>query len=200
MTMQMKIVSSLAAVLFAGAVVVSAQQRTGTTAIGPGQDHSGSLSKTTTTAPKSADESFVKEVAQGGVAEVELGKLATEKASNDRVKQFGQKMVTDHTKANDELKPIATSKNIPIASNLNSKHQATYNRMKGMPGAAFDRAYVSDMLRDHEKDVVAFRKESTSGQDPDVKAFAAKTLPTLEEHLKMIRDLSKEIGATATGN
>jgi putative membrane protein len=200
--MQMKIVSSVAAVLFAGAVVVSAQQRTGTTPLAPGQDHSGTSTKTTTTAPttRSADENFVKEAAKGGVAEVELGKLATEKASNERVKQFGQKMVTDHSKANDELKPIATSKNIQIASDLDSKHQATYNRMKAMSGAAFDRAYVSDMLRDHEKDVAAFRKESTSGQDPDVKAFAAKTLPTLEEHLKMIRDLSKEIGATATGN
>ena len=192
--MQMKIVSSVAAVLFAAAVVVSAQQ----TQPGPGQDHS--QASTTTKARASADEGFVKEAAKGGLAEVELGKLATEKASNDRVKQFGQKMVTDHSKANDELKPIAASKNIQVASELDSKDEATYNRMKGMSGAAFDRAYVSDMLRDHEKDVAAFRKESTSGHDPDVKAFAAKTLPTLEEHLKMIRDLSKDIGVTATGN
>jgi putative membrane protein len=166
--MQMKFVSSVAAVLFAGAVVASAQQ----TQPGAGQDHGSA--QTTTKTRASADEAFVKEAAKGGLAEVEFGKLATEKASNDRVKQFGQKMVTDHSKANDELKPIAASKNIQAASELDSKHKATYDRMKAMSGATFDRAYVSDMLRDHEKDVAAFRKESTSGRDPDVKAFAAK--------------------------
>jgi putative membrane protein len=148
----------------------------------------------------SADETFVKQTAIGGMAEVQAGRLATQKASNAKVKAFGERMVTDHGKANDELKSLAATKKIAISSDIDAEHKAAYDKLQGLSGSAFDRAYVADMITGHEKNVAAFRQESTSGQDPDVKAFASKTLPTIEEHLKILRDLQKEIGARATGN
>jgi putative membrane protein len=135
-----------------------------------------------------ADSSFATKAAQGGIAEVELGKLATEHASNDSVKRFAQQMVDDHTKANDELKTLAAGKGMNLPATMDSKSQATKNRLSKLQGAAFDRAYMADMVSDHKKDVAEFQKEADSGSDSDMKAFASKTLPTLRQHLKMAED------------
>jgi putative membrane protein len=143
------------------------------------------------------DTKFVKEAAVGGMAEVELGKLAKDKGASDGVKQFGQKMVDDHGAANDELKSVAKKKNIDLPASLDAKHQATVDRLSKLSGAAFDRAYISEMLKDHQMDVKEFQHESGTASDPDIKGFAAKTLPTLQEHLKMIQDLSKNKPATS---
>ncbi len=134
----------------------------------------------------------------GGMAEVDLGQLASSKASDDKVKSFAQRMVTDHGKANDELTSLAASKQIAVPSALDSKHQATHVRLDKLSGSAFDRAYVSDMLDDHKKDVAEFMHQSKSAADPDVKAWVTKTLPTLQEHLKMIEELSKGLHVSAT--
>jgi putative membrane protein len=152
-----------------------------------------------TAAAPAADETFVMEAAQGGMAEVELGRLAVQKASDPRVKEFGQRMVTDHSKANDNLKSLAQDKKITIPADLDAKHRATRDRLAKLSGTAFDHAYVQEMIGDHQKDVADFRKESESGLDPAVKAFAAKTLPTLEEHLKMVEDISQSAGHNAVG-
>jgi putative membrane protein len=143
------------------------------------------------------DQAFVKEAAIGGMAEVDLGQLASTKATNDKVKAFAQRMVMDHGKANDELKTLASSKNMSVPAMVDAKHKATHDRLDKLSGTAFDRAYVADMLADHRKDAAAFKREATSATDNDVKQFAAKTLPTLEEHLTMVEDLSKDVGATA---
>ncbi|HMD34850.1 MAG TPA: DUF4142 domain-containing protein, partial [Vicinamibacterales bacterium] len=132
------------------------------------------------------------------MAEVELGKLAIEKASSDQVKQFGQRMIDDHGKANDELKTIAQQKNITLPTAISAKDKAERDRLTKLSGAAFDRAYMSAMLTDHKKDVSEFRVESTSGKDADIKAFAAKTLPTLEQHLKLAQDANKAVGTSGT--
>jgi putative membrane protein len=131
----------------------------------------------------------VKDAAAGGMAEVALGKLVADKGSNAKVKDFAQRMVTDHGKANDELKGLAAKKNIVLPSAMSAKHQATFDRLSKLSGAALDRAYVADMLADHQKDVAAFRKEAQMGKDEDIKAWAKSTLPTLEEHLKLVRAL-----------
>jgi putative membrane protein len=144
-----------------------------------------------------ADSSFVMEAAKGGMAEVELGKLAADKASNPDVKKFGQKMADDHAKANDELKTIAANKSITLPSALDAKDAALRDRLSKLSGEAFDKAYMQAMVNDHVKDVNAFRKESTSGKDSDVKAFASKTLPTLEEHLTMARTTDRAVVATS---
>lgn len=181
------------------AAPVMAQQPSGGT-------RSGSAPTTTPTQAGSApgqasrqanpDHDFVLEAAMGGMAAVELGHLASEKAQSDQVKQFAQRMVTDHGKANDELKSLVASKNISLPAGSGAHHQAIKDRLSKLSGAAFDRAYMQEMVTDHRKDVNAFKKESTSGKDPEVKAWAAKTLPTLEEHLQMAQQASR--GAVGT--
>ncbi len=137
------------------------------------------------------DKKFAKNAALGGMAEIELGKLAVQKASNDAVKQFGQKMVDDHTKADDQLKQIASKENISIPDSLDSKHQSRIDKLSKLSGPAFDKAYVKDQVKDHEQDVNEFKSEAQGGSDPNIKQFASSTLPTLEEHLSMAKDLSK---------
>ena len=137
-----------------------------------------------------ADRQFIKKAAQGGLAEVELGKLATEKAASPEVKQFGQRMVDDHGKANDQLKQVASQKGITVPEKLNAKDAATKARLEKLSGKAFDRAYMQDMVADHTKDVSEFRTESKSAKDPDVKSFASQTLPTLKDHLKEAKSIA----------
>jgi len=156
-------------------------------------------SKTTTAkAGGASDTMFVKNAAKGGLAEVELGQLAADHASSDEVKKFGQRMVTDHGKANDELKSLAQKKNITLPTEIDAKDKAFHNRLAKLTGAAFDRAYMQHMLADHRKDVNEFKHESTAGKDPDVKEWASKTLPTLEEHLKQAEDTTKAVGTSGT--
>jgi len=150
------------------------------------------------TTNKSGDQAWAKKVAAGGMAEVELGKLATEKASSEEVKKFGQRMVDDHSKANDELKTIAQSKNITLPADVGAKEKALHDRLSKLSGAAFDRAYMQAMVADHREDVPEFRKEANAGKDPEMKAFAAKTLPTLEDHLKTAEQIGKTVGSVAT--
>jgi putative membrane protein len=124
---------------------------------------------------------FVKDALVGGLTEVELGKLAVQKASSDAVRQFAQKMIDDHSKANDELRTIAAKENITVPDSLDSKRQSKVDKLAKLSGADFDRAYIKDALKD--QDVQSFQQEAKSGSDPDVKSFASKTLPTLEDHL-----------------
>jgi putative membrane protein len=156
--------------------------------------------KTTTAAESKTnpDSHFVMEAAEGSMAEAELGQLAADKASNAKVKEFGQRMVTDHGKAGDELKTLAASKNITLPTAINAKHKATKDRLSKLSGAAFDRAYMADMVKDHQMDAVAFHKEATSGHDAEIKAWAGKTASVVDEHLKMARDIQKEIAAKPT--
>lgn len=152
------------------------------------------------------DNDFMTEAAVGGMAEVELGKVASTKAQSADVKKFAQMMVTDHTKANTELKALATKKNVTLPTELDAKHKSTMTELQGLTGAAFDKAYVAAQLADHEKTVKMFQAQSQNATDPEVKAFAAKTLPTLQSHLDMVRDLNNKMntmnansGAANTG-
>ena len=138
------------------------------------------------------DKKFVKDAALGGMTEVELGKLATQKGSSEGVKQFGQKMVDDHTKANDQLKEIASKESIEVPSALDAKHQARIDKLSNLSGDAFDKAYIKDQLKDHKQDVSEFKMEAQTGSDPNIKQFASTTLPTLQEHLTMVEGLSKK--------
>ncbi len=140
-----------------------------------------------------ADHTFVTKAAEGGMAEVKLGNLAKDKASDPAVKSFGQQMVDDHSKANDELKQLASSKGITLPSDVNAKQKAEYDRLSKLEGAAFDRAYMNLMVSDHRTDVSEFRRESEHGMDPDVKAWAGKTLPTLEHHLQMAESTDAKV-------
>jgi putative membrane protein len=147
-----------------------------------------------------ADSQFVMTAAEGGIMEVELGRLAQQKASNAEVKEFASRMVTDHSKANDELKSIAGGKNItlPTEEKVKQKHQGMIAKLEKLEGAAFDRAYMADMVKDHNKDVGLFEKEASGGRDKEWKAFAEKTLPTLKEHQKMAKDINAKVSAKGT--
>jgi len=139
-----------------------------------------------------ADKTFIKKAAQGGLAEVELGKLATEKASNEEVKKFGQRMVDDHTKANDQLKDVAAQKHIDLPTEPTAKDKATKARLEKLSGERFDLAYMRDMVMDHKTDVSEFARESQSAKDPALKNFARRTLPTLRQHLKEAEKLAPQ--------
>ena len=147
----------------------------------------------------SGDGTFAKEATEGGLAEVQLGKLATQKASNDEVKRFGQMMVDDHTKANEQLNQIAQSKHLTVPQKIGAKEQASFDKLSGLTGDAFDRAYMKLMVQDHKKDVQEFKKQAASGSDPELKQFASSTLPTLEKHLQDAQDIQGRLGkASAT--
>ncbi len=146
----------------------------------------------------SADTKFMKEAAEGGMAEVALGQLAVDKASSGDVKKFGQRMVDDHSKANDELKQLASQKNVELPQDLSVKDKATKTMLEKLSGEQFDQAYMKDMVKDHKKDVSDFRHESKTAQDPDVKKFASQTLPTLEDHLKQAESIAPPTATSAS--
>jgi putative membrane protein len=148
-------------------------------------------------AKMSADQKFATGAANVGVAEVAIGKLATEKASSPDVKTFAQRMVDDHSKANEELKTLAQNKQMTLPTTIDAEHQAVLDKLSKLSGDAFDKAYMQEMVNGHRKVVAMFRTASKSAADADVKAWAAKTLPTIEEHLKMAQEVSKKpVGTT----
>jgi putative membrane protein len=143
---------------------------------------------------RSTDTAFAMAAARGGAAEVEMGKLAAEKASNAVVKAFGQQMVEDHGKANEKLKAAAEKQNLTLPTNLTSKQQATYDMLKTKSGADFDKAYVAAMVKDHEEDVKDFQREVNKGKDEHIKTFASETLPVIQGHLEKIKAIQSKLG------
>ena len=147
-----------------------------------------------------ADHKFAMEAAMGGMMEVELGRLAAQKGTSDEVRQFGQRMVDDHSKANEELMRIGSSKGMTAPAMLDAKHKAEMQKLSALSGEKFDKEYVKMMVKDHKQDVGEFQKEADRGADPDIKAFAASTLPTLREHLQMIQRINDKLMLRKSGN
>jgi putative membrane protein len=144
----------------------------------------------------SGDEQFASEASSGGMAEVQLGQLAEQKGTSADVKAFGKRMVTDHTKAGEDLKKVAHDQGMTLPTTISKEDQITYDRLAKLDGAQFDAAYAKAMLQDHKKDVAAFEKQSTSGSNDALKQFAARTLPTLKDHLKEAQDLAQSTSAS----
>ena len=147
-----------------------------------------------------ADHKFAMEAAMGGMMEVELGKVAAEKGATDEVRQFGQRMVDDHSKANSELMQLASGKGMTLPAAPDPKHQAEMRKLTSLSGEKFDKEYVKMMLKDHKQDVPAFEKEANGGMDAELKAFAASALPTLREHLQMIQRINDKMMLRKSGN
>jgi putative membrane protein len=141
-------------------------------------------------AKDSIDQDFVTKAGQGGLAEVEAGRIAAAKGVRGDVKTFGQRMVSDHSRANDELKSIATAASITVPSEPSSEEHDTITQLGAESGGDFDKAYTKAMVKDHKGDIDLFRKEASSGQNAELRAFAQKTLPALEEHLRMAEALN----------
>ncbi len=144
------------------------------------------------------DKKFMTEAAQGGLAEVQLGQLASQRATSDAVKQFGQRMVQDHTQANTQLKQLASQKGVTLPTTIGSENQKVKQQLSKLSKTRFDKAYINDMVKDHVKDVSLFQSEAQGGQDTDVKAFAAQTLPTLQEHLQMAKSIANPTAPSST--
>jgi putative membrane protein len=136
------------------------------------------------------EEQFVKMAAAGGLAEVNLSELAKDRAADSKVKDFAAQMVTDHTQANSELKPIADSNKVPVPTKLQGESEADYQKLEKLSGSKFDTAYVKVMVGDHDKTVSAFEDASSKVKNPDLKAFIGKTLPVLRQHKDHIHEIA----------
>jgi len=143
------------------------------------------------------DLAFMNDAAPGGMAEVELGRLAVKQAASPDVKAFAGRMIADHSKAGEELKALAQQKKVMLPSDTMPKHKEAMEKLSKLSGAEFDKGYVMEMVAAHEKDVTAFEATAKGAVDSDVKAFAEKTLPTLKMHLQMIRDMAAKMGVIA---
>jgi putative membrane protein len=132
------------------------------------------------------DAEFIPKAAGGGMTEVELGKLAAEKGASQEVKNFGNQMVKDHSKANDELKELAGKMNVMVPEKVDAKHQAMIAKMSALSGAHFDKAYVNKMVKAHKEDIELFESAEKEVKNEDLKKFIEKTIPVMKEHLAMI--------------
>lgn len=142
-----------------------------------------------------SDTKFIQHVVPANLAEVELGKLAREKAGDQRIRQFGERMASDHSQAAKELQQLASEKGVSVGSDLPSSDLRLRDRLAKLQPSVFDREYVKEMVKDHKKDVAEFRRMSEKAQDPTLKAWVVKTLPTLEDHLKTIENLEASLTA-----
>lgn len=173
--------NTMAALTVAGLLAVLAP------AFAAQNDTKGSLSQ--------QDKMFAMDAAAGGMKEVESGQLASSKATNQALKDHGKMMVTDHTKANEQLMQIATQKGITLPKALTAEHKENRDALANASGAAFDQLYVQQMIKDHEKTIALFEKQAKNGKDAELRAFAEQTLPKLRQHLEHTRSLASGHGS-----
>ena len=143
---------------------------------------------------KSSDQSFFKHAAQGGIAEVDAGTLAQRKGDSQAVKDFGAMMVQDHSAANEKLKSIATAESVELPTKASVSQAASRAKLEVLSGDTFDKAYIKGQIAAHEQTVALFKREIASGADSQAKSFAAETLPTVESHLKKLRQIATGAG------
>ena len=143
----------------------------------------------------SSDQSFVTTATKANLAEIETGRIATERASNPEVKKFGQRMIDDHGKANAQLSALAQKKGWSVPEQADDEHRKRAAELAELSGADFDRKYVGMAVKDHLKAVALFEEQAKFAKDPDLRSFAEKTTPVLQGHLKMARDLAEKVGA-----
>jgi putative membrane protein len=141
------------------------------------------------------DERFLKNAAQGGMAEAQLGELGKSKATKQSVKEFAAMMAADHGKANQELKSLASQKGVELPGDVEIGQKMAREKLDRLSGAEFDKEFVQQMIKDHKKTIDLFEDASKDAKDSDVKSFADKTLPTLRGHLQQAEALKKDVGA-----
>jgi putative membrane protein len=154
----------------------------------PAADKNTSTAESVSVDP--TDEKFMLAATQGGRLEVRLGEVAKERAARQGVQDFGAMMATDHAKEGEELKAVATKNDVTLPADLDAKHKAIVDGLSKLSGAEFDKAYIAEMVKHHEKDAIAFEDASKTAKNPDVKGFAAKTLPVIKSHLKKIKAIA----------
>lgn len=145
-----------------------------------------------TTDPSASDKRFVHLALEGGNAEVQLGELAARKGNSQDVKQFGQKMVDDHSKMGDQMKQVAQKEGITPASGIPTKDKALVTKLKTLSGESFDKAYIAAMVKDHREDLAHFKKEASAGNDTAIKDAASQGAQVISEHLQMAEQLARD--------
>jgi putative membrane protein len=143
------------------------------------------------------DKSFYDNLAEGGLAEVSDGTLASQSATDPKLKDFGAMMVKDHSAANDKLSALAATKGLTLPTSASVTEMATHAKLKLLSGDTFDKSYIKGQINAHRGTIKLLRKEIATGQDPDAQAFAKSVLPTVRKHLKAIDDIAKADGVTA---
>ena len=146
------------------------------------------------------DRSFATTAAQGGMAEVEFARIVVGKTANEEVRGFAQRMIDDHSKANQQLMSLASGIGLTLPADLDAKHRKFADRLNAASGAELDRLYMDNMVKDHKTDVALFEKESTGGRNDTLKGFASSTLPTLQDHLRMAQDVDAHVRGAANTN
>ena len=140
-----------------------------------------------------ADRDFLGKAATDGVTEVELGRIATARAARPSVRSFGERMVVDHGRNNAELAALAQSKGVALPRSVGPSQQTMLDRLNALSGADFDRTYMSEMVRDHNEDIALFERAAEVSADPEIKAWAARSLPMLRQHLALARQVNSEV-------
>jgi putative membrane protein len=138
------------------------------------------------------DQMFVRKALQGGMAEVQLGQLTLQKSNNDQVKQFAQRMIDDHTRLGEQMKPVAQQIGVSEANGVSKKDKATMAKLQALSGSAYDQAYIKDMVKDHKQDLSDFQNEASNGQDQTVKDAANQGSKVIAQHLQMIQQIAKD--------
>jgi putative membrane protein len=146
-----------------------------------------------------ADQSFVRKALEGGVAEVQLGQLAQQKSQSDDVKQFGQKMVEDHTQLGDQMKPIAQQLGVKEPKGPSKKDKQLMAKLEGLSGPQFDEAYIQAMVKDHKQDLKEFKDEAQAAQNPNVKQVAQQGAGVISQHLQMIQQIAQSHNVATDG-
>jgi len=146
-----------------------------------------------------ANEVFIRNAAEGNMAEVKLGELAQQKGQSPEVKKFAERMIQDHTKANEELKQVAGREHVNLPTGTSRKTGQTYQSLEKLSGPEFDKAYARTMVQDHEKDVSEFKHELSTAQDEPTKQYVQQTLPTLESHLQQAKQMQAEVSREGAG-
>ncbi len=145
------------------------------------------------------DKTFVRSAAEGGLAEVQLGKLAAEKGVSDEVKSFGQKMVDDHTKLNEKMAPVADSMGVMIPKHLNKEDQAEYDKLSALSGDAFDKEYITFMVKGHHADLREFRIEANTTTDTNLRQVVTESAQVIHDHMVMIDKIARSRGIETPG-
>lgn len=141
------------------------------------------------------DKTFAEKAAISDMFEIQAGKLAQDQAKEQGVKQFGSHMVADHTKTSDAMKTMAQQKSMTLPTKLDSEHQQKLDKLRGLKGDQFDSAYLQGQMDAHQTAVTLFRQQAENGKDADLRRFAEQTLPTLEQHLRQVRDLRPTVAS-----
>ena len=146
--------------------------------------------------PTAMDRMFVSKALQGDMAEIQLGQLTLQKSENQQVKAFAQRMIDDHTKLQEQMKPVAQQLGVSVPDQVSKKDRSTMGKLEGLSGTAYDQAYIKDMVKDHKQDLSQFQTEASSGQDQTVKDAANQGSKVIAQHLQMAQQLAKDQNVT----